>query len=71
MKTFELTKTDFEFRNDDISYEFKESISHVFEGKNTIYFVFKKSEKVSKIQKGHIREYFKNRGWIKVKFFKQ
>lgn len=71
MKAFELTKTDYEFNHLDESSEFKEYIDYVFESRNTIYLVFKKGHKVFKNPKGHIKRYYKNRGWLKVKFFKQ
>lgn len=71
MKAFELTKTDYEFNHLDESSEFKEYIDYVFEGKNTIYLVFKKEHKGFKNPKSHIVSYYMKRGWLKVKFFKQ
>lgn len=70
MKAFELTKTDYEFNYLDESSEFKEYIEYVFEGKNTIYLVFKKGF-TNKNTISHVKEYYMSKGWIKVKFFKQ
>jgi hypothetical protein len=71
MNAFELIKTHYEFNHLDESSEFKEYIDYVFEGKNTIYLVFKKGNKGFKNPKSHITKYYKSRGWMKVKFFKQ
>lgn len=71
MKAFELKKTDYEFNHLDESSEFNEYIDYVFESKNTIYLVFKKDHKGFKKPKSHIKKYYKNKGWQKVKFFKQ
>jgi hypothetical protein len=70
MKAFELTKTNYEFDTHNESGEFKEYIEYVFEGKNTIYLVFKKGFTNENPIK-HIKKYYMSRGWIKVKFFKQ
>lgn len=71
MKAFELTKTDYQFNHLDESSEFKEYIDYVFEGKNTIYLVFKKGWKEFKNPKSHMAKYYKNKGWVKVKFLKK
>lgn len=71
MKAFELIKTDYQFNHLDESSEFKEYIDYVFEGKNTIYLVFKKGYKGFRNPKNHMRKYYKNKGWTKVKFLKQ
>jgi len=70
MKSFELLKTDFQFNHLDESDEFKEYIEYVFEYGTTIYLVFIKDFKY-KNPKSHIKEYYKKRGYLKVKFFKQ
>jgi len=71
MKPFELFKTDFEFNSLDESYEFNEFVDYIFLRKNTIFVVFKKEFKKNKNYKSHMTKYYKNRGWIKVKFLKQ
>lgn len=72
MKSFELIKTNFEFRNDDVSSEFNEYIDYVFEYKEKLFFVFKKGFK-NKNPKKHIKEYYKQRGCKKsdIKFLKK
>ena len=68
-----LSKTDFEFYENDVSSEFKETIDHVFVSKNTLFFVFKKdiTTKTIKNVKSHVRNYYKSKGWLKIKFLKQ
>jgi len=70
MKSYKLTKTDFEFRSDNVEWEFTETIEFVFVKKNTLFFVFKKGEE-DKNQKKYITKYYKNKGWKNIKFLKK
>jgi hypothetical protein len=72
MKGFELKKSEFEFRNDDVSCEFNEYIDYVFHYKDKLYFVFKKGFK-NKNPRSHIKKYYKSLGYTgkNIKFLKQ
>jgi hypothetical protein len=69
-KFYHLKKTELSFRNDDVSFEFNEYVKNVFYKKNKIFIVFvrkiKKTE--SKNLKSHIKEYYIQKGFLKVKF---
>jgi len=71
MKAYDLLKSHFEFNMLDVTMEFNEYIEFVFVRKETLFFVFYKDFKETKNPKGHIKEYYKSRGWKKVKFLKQ
>lgn len=64
MKSFKLVKSDFEFRNDDVSFEFNEYIDYVFISNSKMFFVFKNGF-ASKNPKNHIIDYYVCRGWKK------
>lgn len=69
-KFYNLQKTSFEFRNDDVSYEFNEYVDFIFLGKNTLFVVFFKTitKEQSKNQRSHIKKYYADKGERKVKF---
>lgn len=70
MKSYQLSKSDFEFSIFDVSTEFKEYIDYVFISEKNIFFVFKKGYKRTKYSKKFILEYYKHWGFKEIKFLK-
>jgi hypothetical protein len=69
-KFYRLKKTELSFRIDDVSFEFDDYVKNVFTKKNKIFIVFVKKikKKESKNLKSHIKKYYNEIGFLKVKF---
>lgn len=68
MKSYCLEKSDFDFNILDQSWEFKDHVKMVFESENAIYFVLKGNIGSTSFIKKHMKKYYKNKGWSKIKF---